>query len=103
MTTTFIYNNKQYVTNDLNSKLAKMGITISDVEILVKASKECMQKFVWFKNLKNNCIYSEGEYIPSTDYTKRLYTLYDNPEDYEIRIYNGAIYRDADYEILNKN
>lgn len=62
-----------------------------------------IQKFVWFKNLKNNCIYSEGEYIPSIDYIKRLYTLYDNPEDYEIRIYNGAIYRDADYEILNKN
>lgn len=68
-----------------------------------KDEYDIIQKFVWFKNLKDNCMYSHGEYIPSINYVDRLNSLYDNPEDYEIRVYNGAIYRDADYEIINKN
>ncbi len=100
---TFKYENKQYTTNDLISKLKKMDIAIDDIEILSKDNKDIIQKFVWFKNLKDNCMYSHGEYIPSINYVDRLNSLYDNPEDYEIRVYNGAIYRDADYEIINKN
>ena len=140
MATIFKYNDQIILATNLEKKIKKMRIQLSDIDILIenipdnnmdriffmiksnpnidlnyldsiknnvfeksKDEYDIIQKFVWFKNLKDNCMYSHGEYIPSINYIDRLNSLYDNPEDYEIRVYNGAIYRDVDYEVINKN